>query len=857
MKYQSVDIVILPSVADTASYPLEIKVPQGPDVQPGTFQLDIPHLTTLEVDPEAYGRELGLAVFNNEIGSAFRQIVAAVEGRGDRVRVRLHVKAPGLELLHWERLYYPHNGEWQPLGISASTPFSRYVTGDQWQQSLAVAESPLRLLAILASSANLQQYHADPITGEERQAFHELLDNLDGIDVTYLESGTSNPPTLAGIRRELVKHYHIVHFLCHGAAFDDGTVLYLEDSEGDVEPVPSETLVEVFQALDTRPSLCFLAACESATYSDNSAFLPLGPALIQDGGLQAVVAMTAQVGIQTAAAFTKQFYERLLAHGTVDLAINEGRALVRDTWDWSVPVLFSRAIDYQLRQSPPSRLQRAIDWVRAHPLYGLLSILSTLLGVGTVLVSVAGAFGVVPIPQPPPPTATSVPPLAGELNIAVADFQVLDTTGNPAKATAAHDLAATMYEAMRSKVSDLNNSQTPIQLDVRQIEGVIGHTADEQAQAVADVAGTINAHIVIYGDLISGTNRIKLVPKFYLPEKLLPDAAELVGWYQFGAPIEVVGDFDDPTIRTDLRVQLQERTEALALATYGLRHLERGAFDKATDYLTAASDLLAAENSAGKELILLFLGTTELRRSMTEDKAASLAQADRYYQDALMITQDQYLRAWLGRGQVQFLLSNGITCEPDEVNAAGLHEALSLYDEAIKRYDSKDPFQVMIPTKAAYFSGKVYECLSRAQAGDYWGDAKLAYTRVITDYQASSRNITYLAAEAHAGLGRIYLSQSAGLQGADLEAKYRAAAEQYTEAIKIEPRQEWKAYYHLFLAFIHVRLQECPAATSELTTAQQTYADAGKTIPVYDSWYQYIAGQEWPKSGCPQPSPSP
>jgi hypothetical protein len=160
---------------------------------------------------------------------------------------------------------------------------------------------------------------------------------------------------LNAIRTALAEGYHLVHFLCHGAAGPAGTALYLEDEAGAVAIVTAERLLSAFAVVQTPPLLCFLAACESAARSRQDAFLPLGPALVEQRGVLAVVAMSARVGIDTAQLFTGQFYTRLLHHGLVDLAMNEARALVQDQWDWGAPVLFCRLHDSQLVDFPIGR----------------------------------------------------------------------------------------------------------------------------------------------------------------------------------------------------------------------------------------------------------------------------------------------------------------------------------------------------------------------------------------------------------------------------------------------------------------------------------------------------------------------
>ena len=351
---QVAEIRILPARED-GRYPVELRVLGGPHAA-GTLQLD---LADLAVDPEAYGRALGEALFASaKLRDAYEGALARQGGEGGgRLHVHLQIDPPELSRLHWERVFHPYAGGWSPLGSTAATPFSRYVPVQQWDRPGSGIKPPFRLLAVIASPASLDSYGLDPIDDEEKQALHHLLDGLpkDKAAVTYLETGAANPPTLDRLRSVLAGGYHLVHFLCHGAETEAGTVLYLEDAAGTVVPVGADQLVGAFKVLDKPPLLCFLAACESAARSGTGAFAPLGPALVESGRVQAVVAMTDKVTLRTAQSFTEQFYTRLLSHYLVDLAANEARAAVHGKWDWGVPVLFSQLPDNRLSAADPVR----------------------------------------------------------------------------------------------------------------------------------------------------------------------------------------------------------------------------------------------------------------------------------------------------------------------------------------------------------------------------------------------------------------------------------------------------------------------------------------------------------------------
>jgi hypothetical protein len=348
-----VEIRIFASTDGGASYPIELTVAGWRSFPTGVLRLDLAGLTSLGADPRGYGQALGEMLFAPAaIGDAFRESVAALKARDEEMRLRLRLDPPELYSLGWERVLAPLDGGWQPWAARGDTPFSRNVLAPRWERPQLVTTRPLQLLAVIASPTGLEHFGLDAIPAAERQGLHTLLDGLPDLAVTYLESGSTAPPTLNAIRRALADGYHLLHFLCHGAAAATGTALYLEDEAGAVEVVRAERLVDAVAVLKTPPLLCFLAACESAARARQDAFVPLGPALVEQGGVLAVVAMAERVGIDTARLFTGQFYAELFQHGLVDLAVNVGRAQVQDQWDWGAPVLFCRLHDSQLVDFP-------------------------------------------------------------------------------------------------------------------------------------------------------------------------------------------------------------------------------------------------------------------------------------------------------------------------------------------------------------------------------------------------------------------------------------------------------------------------------------------------------------------------
>ncbi len=348
MNYRNLEICIFDGEA--GAYPVEIHLEGGPDFPRRTLHLDVAALRRVQTGAEEYGRVLGRALFAPEaLGADYQETVAVLQSQQEHARIRLRIEPPELHALRWERLYHPLNETWEPLTATAETLFSRYVPTRKWGSARPIEERPLRVLVVIASPENLAGYGLDSLPLAEIERRHALFAAQPGIECTYLQSRTANPPTLPRLNQALQEGYHVVQFVGHGARGNSGeTALFLEDATGQVAMLKTPALLEAFHSAVKRPHLCFLTACESAAYAPGDVFLPVGPKLVADGAIPAVVAMTGRVTMATARQFTAGFYERLLTHGSVDLAVHEARARIRTRHDWSVPALFSRLPENRL-----------------------------------------------------------------------------------------------------------------------------------------------------------------------------------------------------------------------------------------------------------------------------------------------------------------------------------------------------------------------------------------------------------------------------------------------------------------------------------------------------------------------------
>lgn len=352
--FSTAEIHILPPPRAGKPYRAALKVQGWREFPARSVRLDLAQLAALEEDPQAYGKLLGRKLFTaGGLGADYRETLAVMQSRDEDLHLRLAVEPAELLPLRWERIYHPFNEKWLRLAATADTPLCRWAASGAWTRPAAVHARPLRMLVVISSPERIQQdYSLAPITPAERALLRQKLDGQAQLDVTYLESGTPNPPTLNALRAALQQGVHLVHFLCHGALVPAGSVLFLEKDDRTADPVTADRLVDVFTAVSDPPLFVFLAACESARFDTGAPFQPVGLGLVSKGGVAASLAMFDRVTKETAHAFAAQFYTRLFLHGMVDVAANEARQMIEGRWDWGAPVLFSRLEDNQLIDFP-------------------------------------------------------------------------------------------------------------------------------------------------------------------------------------------------------------------------------------------------------------------------------------------------------------------------------------------------------------------------------------------------------------------------------------------------------------------------------------------------------------------------
>lgn len=346
-------------------------------------------LAALELEPEAYGRELYDAVFppGSELREGLREAVVAAEQEKSRLRFLLHLAADLPEWAHglfWELL--TDDTRHLALARSPDTAFSRYL-GVRRAPGAPATRRP-RLLCVIAAPSNIEKFNLAEIRRDEVvQRLQAPLGMLaEAVDVVILEP----PATLGRLRERLMADggFHLLHFFGHGQNRGGTSALVMEDDQGRAQFVGEELLAEVFLGI-RELRLVTLIACHGGASSSHDPFSGLAGRLVQRG-LPAVIAMRRAVSVADGHLFTNHLYSHLVQTGRADAAVNEARQQLYLANPrgiaWSSPILYSRLTDGRLWLTPEEKAGEEpaegrplfqISWRRLlHPLPWLPSALA-------------------------------------------------------------------------------------------------------------------------------------------------------------------------------------------------------------------------------------------------------------------------------------------------------------------------------------------------------------------------------------------------------------------------------------------------------------------------------------------------
>jgi tetratricopeptide (TPR) repeat protein len=333
----------------------------------------------------------------------------------------------------------------------------------------------------------------------------------------------------------------------------------------------------------------------------------------------------------------------------------------------------------------------------------------------------------------------------GDFNIAVAQFGEVTENGVESSAMATQ-LSNRLFDFLDSQFG-ATDFDFDIQVTHKNIPIIVGDTEAEQ------IAEKTNAHIVIYGDVITLGESAEFSPRFHLAESLKTN--ELTGPGSLSYPLAF--KLSALSYEDEINAILRTRASILVLFTEGLAYLA------ADNYAAAKAALTSAINEAdsygpfdGEEVLYLLLGTTYRLQQ-------EFLLAEENYAEALNINPN-YARAHIGLGNIYFLQYQ----QGGWSDSAQYDRALQEYEAALAATDQ--PVGAYVDAKANYSLGNMY-LTSAQQTGDaaLYERAIDYYDRVIDQYEQQTDNKTLkgIASNAYYGLGVAYEKTADYLQARD------------------------------------------------------------------------------------------
>lgn len=247
----------------------------------------------------------------------------------------------------------------------------------------------------------------------------------------------------------------------------------------------------------------------------------------------------------------------------------------------------------------------------------------------------------------------------GTFNLAIAEFGQRDANGNLTTSTPGKQLSEWLYNKLRIESSGL---PADVQLTLwydgmnfLQKRASIGMIRDDQE--AEQIARSLNARIILYGNLAANQDVATFTPQFYVRQKE-GEADELTGAQQLGKPLPLPTPLNDEY----LDLYLKPRGRALVWFARGLSFDLLGRYDTAyRTFLEAEQNLQDWSRDQGKEILYYFIGrealflgqTDQTARAAFDSAEQALTAAEKAYTTAKEI-QPNYARAYLGLGQVHY-----------------------------------------------------------------------------------------------------------------------------------------------------------------------------------------------------------
>jgi tetratricopeptide (TPR) repeat protein len=437
---------------------------------------------------------------------------------------------------------------------------------------------------------------------------------------------------------------------------------------------------------------------------------------------------------------------------------------VRERLDYWMPALFTRL------EGDSIFAQRVIPWTY----YGFASL-------GVLLIATIALFIW---------SNNRVKPMGKGFNVAVAEFTVQDESGGYRSTKEGMQISQDLYLAITNQLQELPAALTRETRGPEMIKTIRGATPAERDLSAQETARRNNATILVYGVISYKDGHSQLEPSFYVSDNSFRYGGEVRGSQRLSRPIPIDLNQDNGPILPE-NVELYTRTVVLQRLVIGLANFFIGDYDRAALDFKQAAGLPGWNESDGKEVAYMLLGSALLRGYIPcAEDTTPLEQALQAFEKAREINPD-YARAYLGLGSATLLKANRF--DPNQKEE--LKQAQQWLEDALRASDQ--PETAYVPVKVAYELGQVHQLGADQGFANFSQDlAKTSFNQVIEDFNQAGRPPELTWYDGHA---RLYLGRMKGISGdwVGMEGECRLALEELkslnslADTIKLASARAW------------------------------------------------------------------
>lgn len=333
--------------------------------------LDLEELITL-------GEELSTLLLPRSLGSETRRSVRdlfhlsrAKLKPEEGLRIQIRAEDASLGNLPWEYVYVANpnappsrRGHEGFLALDREISIVRYENHGEPKEPSPRGQEDLRVTVML-SEGDSPGWPKLNLAKEEANLL-QALEGVDGTDLTLLRQGS-----LDSLEEWVTTSdgAEVFHFSGHGqfeesmgdmpGSIEGSGSLILAGDDGRAVSLEAEKLAIDLNKRGIR--LAVLGACEAGERDLETPWSGVASALVAQG-IPAVVGMRYTVRDDSAIAFSRRFYQALVAGKSIDSAVSEGRLGIYQRGgsserDWGVPVLYMRT-DYNVLFPKPMKAYR-------------------------------------------------------------------------------------------------------------------------------------------------------------------------------------------------------------------------------------------------------------------------------------------------------------------------------------------------------------------------------------------------------------------------------------------------------------------------------------------------------------------